>query len=102
MSQKINILIPDQSELALVSKLVGSVVASGKVPTQEEIAKEILMHRDVASENLVKGAEKVIAAQEAIAAVSENISTISYGGDEFLTSASVPSALQKTDLSRSS
>jgi hypothetical protein len=102
MPQNINILIPDQSELALVSELVGSVVASGRVPTQEEIAKEILNHKETASENLIKGAEKVIAEQQAAAAISQNISSISYSGDELTSTPNVPFALPKADLSRDS
>ena len=99
MTQNINILIPDQSDLKSVQQFASELAAIGIKPTAEAVAQKIINNEDMVSEKLLKGAKSIISTKEAIAAIADNIPDIQYN-EEDISIAPLPSTLNKGTISR--
>ena len=102
MTQNINILIPDQSDLKSVQQFASELVAVGIKPTAQAVAEKIIKNEDMVSEKLLKGAKSIISTREAIAAIADNIPDIHFSNEEHISQSHhiVPSTIDKGSVSR--
>ncbi len=97
MTQKINIFIPDQSDLKAVKQFASELASVGIKPTAQAIAEKIVKNEDIVSPKLLEGAKYTISTRDAIAAIADNISEINYSDDDTIRAASLPPAPDKND-----